>query len=168
MLLFSFLVAGSFSFGKSIAGEIDPITLTAARFALASALLAAVLVITGRLRKPHFRQPLRFIVLGGLFAIYFVLMFYALRLTTSLSTSVIFTTMPFAAAVLDRLIFKRANTTLVWFALTLGAVGALWVVFEGSWTSLRSFSIGLGELLFFIGTLAHAAYAVLVTNINVS
>lgn len=166
MLLFSFLVAGSFSFGKIVAADIDPIALTAARFALASVLLATVLAMTGRLHKAHYRQPQRFFVLGGLFAIYFVLMFQALRLTSSLSTSVIFTTMPLVAAALDRAFFKRASPALVWVALLIGATGAMWVVFEGSWEAFTSFSIGYGELLFFIGTLSHAAYAVLVPRLR--
>ena len=166
MLLFSVLIAGSFSFGKLIADDIDPIALTAMRFLVAALALGVIMVATGRLRWSDYRKPWRFFVLGGLFAAYFVLMFFALRLSSSLSLAVIFTTMPLAAAAIDRMFFRQSSSATVWGALMIGAVGALWVVFEGSWAAFLSFSIGLGEILFFIGTLSHAAYAVLIPRLR--
>lgn len=166
MLLFSVLIAGSFSFGRLIAGDIDPIALTAMRFLLAAVVLGAILIFTGKLRLSDYRKPWRFFVLGGLFGAYFVLMFFALRLSSSLSLSVIFTLMPLIAATIDRLFFRRASSATVWVALMIGAVGAFWVVFEGSWQALMTFSVGMGEILFFIATFAHAAYAVLIPRMR--
>ena len=166
MLLFSLIVAGSFSFGRIIARDIDPFALTAARFVLAAGLLGIVLALTGRIRLADHRQPWRYFILGGLFLFYFVLMFEALKTATSVSTSAIFTTMPLAAAVLDQALFRRASSGLVWAALLVGAAGALWVVFRGSWSTFTSFSVGRGELIFFVGTLLHAAYAVLVPRLR--
>lgn len=166
MLLFSVLVAGSFSFGKLVAPEIDPIVLTTVRFAFASVLLAAVLAATGRIRISDHRQPWRYFVLAGLFLLYFVLMFEALRTASPVSTAAIFTTMPLIAAILDRTIFGRGSSATVWVALLIGACGAVWVVFRGSWAALTSFDVGIGEILFFVGTISHAAYAVLIPRLR--
>mgnify|MGYP007046357708 CR=1 FL=1 len=54
MLLFSLIVAGSFSFGKTIANDIDPVVLTALRFVLASLILAVVLTLSGRISDDVF------------------------------------------------------------------------------------------------------------------
>ena len=166
MLLFSLLVAGSFSFGKTIAADIDPVALTAVRFALATIVLAAALVAIGRFRWADYRQPWRYFVLGGLFLIYFVLMFEALKTASAISTAAIFTTMPLAAAAMDRAFFRRGSPLIVWAALIVGAIGALWVIFRGSWAAFAAFDVGYGELLFFAGTLSHAAYAVLVPRLR--
>lgn len=166
MLLFSLLVAGSFSFGKQIASDIDPVALTSMRFALSAVILAAILAVTGQFRLAHFRQPLRFVFLGGAFVIYFVFMFEALKTATPVSTSAVFTTLPLLAALLDRAISGRKSRSLVWAALLLGAAGALWVVFRGSLSNLLGMNIGRGELIFFAGTVAHALYAVMVPKLR--
>lgn len=166
MLLFSLLVAGSFSFGKTIANDIDPVALTAVRFALSAIILAVVLAAMGQFKLKHFRQPLRFGFLGGAFVIYFVFMFEALKTATPVSTSAIFTAMPLLAAVLDRIITGRHSRGLVWTALLLGAAGALWVIFRGSLTDLLTMNVGKGEVIFFAGTIAHATYAVMVPRLR--
>jgi len=166
MLLFSLIVAGSFSFGKTIANDIDPVVLTALRFVLASLILAVVLMLSGRMHFAHHRQPWRYGILGGLFLLYFVLMFEALKTASPVSIAAIFTMMPLAAAMLDRCVFRRHTAWLVWTALLIGAAGALWVVFDGSWAAFVTLSIGYGEVLFFIGTMLHAIYAVLLPRLR--
>lgn len=166
MLLFSMIVAGSFSFGKLIAFDVHPGVLTTLRFGGAAMVLAVAFIVTGRFRATHYRAPWRFAVLGGCFALFFVLMFFALRLTSSLSTAAIFTIMPLAAAILDRVLFGRGSRAMVWLGLTLGALGALWVVFDASPAAAMRLSLGRGEILFFCGMLAHALYVVLVPRLR--
>jgi drug/metabolite transporter (DMT)-like permease len=166
MLLFSLIVAGSNSFGKLIAHEIDPAVLTAVRFLLAAVLLGAVLAATGRLKPAHYRAAWRYLPLGGAYAAFFVLMFEALKTTNPVSTAAIFTLMPFIAALLARLLSRTRNSGFVWGALWLGATGALWVVFGGSLSALLALDLGRGEFLFLIGTASHAAYAVLVPKLR--
>ena len=88
-------------------------------------------------------------------------MFEALELATPLSTSNIFTLMPFIAICLDRIFFaKRAGWPLL-LSLLLGTWGALIVVFKGELSNLLALSLERGEALFFLGTAAHALYAVM-------
>lgn len=166
MLLFSLLVAGSFSLGKLIASDVDPVAITTFRFVLAALLMAVALAASGRPKLENYREPWRYFVLGGLFLAYFVLMFEALKTASPVSTAAVFTTMPLAAAAMDRAFFGRGSPLTVWSALLVGACGALWVIFRGSWDALVSLDIGYGEFLFFVGVLLHAAYAVLIPRLG--
>ena len=77
MLLFSALVAGSFSLGARMAREIDPGVLVLLRFGLAALLMVAILrASTGRWPTVP-RAPWRFVVLGGFFGFYFIMMVLA-------------------------------------------------------------------------------------------
>jgi len=166
MLLFSLLVAGSNSFGKLIANDIDPAALTAIRFALAAVLLFSGLLAMGRFQLQHYRAPWRYLPLGAAYATFFVLMFEALKITGPVSTAAIFTLMPFMAALMGWAVSGKQGSRLVWSALTIGAMGALWVVFRGSPAALFRFELGRSKVLFMIGTAAHAAYAVLVPHLR--
>ncbi len=52
------------------------------------------------------------------------------------------------------------------FALTVGAFGALWVIFRADWKSFQAFEIGIGELIYFCGCAAHAVYTPMVRKLN--
>lgn len=93
-------------------------------------------------------------------------MFHALQITDPVSTAAIFTMMPFFAALMGWAAFRQRNTPLVWGALALGAIGALWVVFGGSLAAMLRLQLGRGEMLFMIGTASHAAYAVMVPRLR--
>jgi drug/metabolite transporter (DMT)-like permease len=166
MMTFSLLVAGSFSFGKLIAPKIDPVSLTAARFFFGALLLFLALLATKRFHFSHYQKPWRFFVLGAIFVIYFITMFEALKTVSAISTSAIFTLMPFLAGAMDFAVSRRRMSGFIWAGLSIGAVGALWVIFKGSFAAFWALNLGLGEFLFFFGVSAHAAYAVLVPKLR--
>ncbi|MGB3248444.1 MAG: EamA family transporter, partial [Tabrizicola sp.] len=51
-------------------------------------------------------------------------------------------------------------------ALGIGGVGALWVIFRADLAALKAMAIGRGEVIYFVGCVAHAAYAPLVRRFN--
>ncbi|MFV0514077.1 MAG: DMT family transporter [Jhaorihella sp.] len=158
MLLFSALVAGSFSLGALVANEIAPIALTALRFALGAVVMAAFALATTGLPRGAFASPWRYPVLGGLYAVYFVLMFEGLKTASPVSTSAVFTLTPVIAAVSGWFLLRQVTTPRMALALAIGAVGALWVIFRADWAALRAFDIGRGEIVYFWGCIAHAVY----------
>ncbi|GAA0284647.1 DMT family transporter [Rhodovulum strictum] len=166
MLVFSGLVAGSFSFGKLIANDIDPAALTALRFAIAGALIGAAAALGPGLAAHAFRAPWRFLILGGLFGAYFVLMFEALKTADPVATAAIFTLTPVMAAGFGWLFLRQLTTGRMALALAVGAAGALWVIFRGDPAALIAFDLGRGEAVFFVAALAHAAYTPLVRRFN--
>lgn len=157
MLAFSALVAFSFTFGKIIADDIDPTVLTAIRFVIALAAMGGVALFVKVNLGQMIRDLWRWIVIGACMAAYFNLMFVALRYTTSLATSAVFTLTPLIAAAFGAVLIKTpvGRTTLL--ALVIGAIGAIWVIFRGNMELMLAFGIGKGEAIFLLGAIAHAA-----------
>jgi len=166
MLAFSALVAGSFSLGALVANDIAPQAITAARFALATLVMGMVVGLQGSFRRSHFAAPWRFFVLGGLFTIYFVLMFEGLKTANPVSAAAVFTFMPLMSAVFGYLLLRQITTKRMALALGIAACGALWVIFRGDPAALLAMDIGRGEMLYFVGCIAHALYTPMVRHLN--
>ena len=88
-------------------------------------------------------------------------MFVALKYTTTVSTAAIFTLLPLFAALLERLFLKKSSPVIIWAALILSGMGALWIIFEGSINGLLQFRFEEGEAIFLHGTICHASYAII-------
>lgn len=166
MLLFSILVAGSFSFGGLISNLVAPTAINALRFFIAAIVLGAYLFLNRNIGRKDFLkltyQPWRFAILGGSFGIYFVLMFESLKTTSAISASTIYTLVPIMSAILSYFILKQIATKRITLALFIAACGALWVIFDADINKLLEFNLGRGEIIFFIGCIAHALYIPLV------
>lgn len=113
MLAFSALVAGSFSLGAMAAPLIDPAALTVPRFALAGALVGAAAVASGKIDRKALAAPWRYVVLGGLLAIYFVLMFEGLKTAAPVSAAAVFTLTPLMAAGFGWVVLRQ-KVTAAW------------------------------------------------------
>lgn len=166
MLVFSALVAGSFSLGARVAPVIDPMALTWARFWAAAALIAGIIAVAGLWRREHLRAPWRHLILGGLFAFYFVTMFSALEVANPVALSAVFTLTPLMSAGFGWILLRQRTTPRMALALSLAAAGAVWVIFDADWAALLALRPGPGEAIFFIGCIAHAAYAPLVPKLR--
>jgi drug/metabolite transporter (DMT)-like permease len=166
MILFAALVAGSFSFGAMAAPHIGPAALNVVRFALGSTLLgfAALVLLKGRVPAP--KAGWRYLVLGGLMAVFFILMFTALRISDPVSTGAVFTLMPLMAAGFGYLFLRQVPRPVTMASLLVAGVGAVWVIFKGDLDALLSFRLGRGEIIFVFGVACHAAYAPLVRKFN--
>ena len=167
MLAFSAIVAGSFSLGALIANEVAPIALMAVRFLLAAVALGVVVQMTIGFRGHGAARGLwRYLVLGGLYATYFVLMFEALKTAEPVSTSAIFTLTPLIAGLFGFLLLRQVMTSRMALALSVGAIGALWVIFRADLQALLRFEVGRGEVIYFFGMVAHAVYTPMVARLN--
>ena len=166
MLVFSALVAGSFSLGTMVANEIAPAAINAARFALAAMIIGLAAIMTTGFPASAARAPWRYLMLGGLFAAYFVLMFEGLKTAPPVSAAAVFTLTPIMAAGFGWLLLRQILTPRMALALSIGAVGALWVIFRADLQALKQFRIGRGEVIYFWGCAAHALYTPLVRKLN--
>jgi drug/metabolite transporter (DMT)-like permease len=165
-LLFSVLIAGSFSIGHLAAPHIGAAALSALRFAIAFTLMFGLLLVLrgGQVSPPS--RPWRYAILGGLMGIYFVTMFVALKITAPVTTGAMFTLIPLMSAGFGLLLLGQRTGPLVLASLVIAAAGALWVIFRADLGALASLAIGRGEAIFFFGCAAHAAYAPLVRRLN--
>lgn len=166
MLLFSMLVAGSFSLGAIAAPSIDPELVTFLRFAIAAVILGSLCALRGELKRGCFTSVWRYAVLGTVFATYFVLMFEGLKSAPPVSAAAVFTLTPIVTAVASFVILRQITTLRIASALLIGAVGALWVIFNADWNAFAAFRIGKGEVIYFWGCVCHAIYIPLVRLLN--
>lgn len=166
MLVFSALVAGSFSLGAAAAPFVSPAALTVARFALAGALVGLVAVLTVGVPRKAWQAPWRYGILGGLLACYFLLMFWGLQTAEAVPTAAVFTLTPVMAAGFGWLLLGQITTRRMAVALAIGAAGAVWVIFRGDPGALARFEVGRGEVIYFFGCIAHAIYAPMVRKLN--
>jgi len=166
MLAFSGLVAGSFALGVKVANDVTPAAFTLIRFVIAVSILATVLLIKTEFTKKVFKAPWRFFVLGGCIAIYFVLMFEGLKIASSVSLAAVFTFAPLLSGLFGYILVRQKMSLSIFTALIIGAIGALWVVFEGNFQRLIMLEFGLGEMIFFCGVVFHALYTPLSRKLN--
>ncbi len=166
MLAFSALVGGSFSLGAMAAPLIAPAALNAVRFVIAGAVIGAAAALATGLPARAARAPWRYLVLGGLFAGYFVLMFYGLRTAAPVSAAAVFTLTPVISAGFGWLLLRQPTTPRMAAALALGAFGALWVIFRGNLQAALAFHIGRGEAIYGAGCVLHALYTPMVRKLN--
>ncbi|MGO4908527.1 DMT family transporter [Pseudorhodobacter sp. W20_MBD10_FR17] len=166
MLAFSALVAGSFSLGSMAAPFVDPAALTTLRFVFAAILVGTAALATTGFKRSALAAPWRYLVLGGLLAVYFVLMFEGLKTAAPVSTAAVFTLTPLLAAGFGWLVLRQITTPRMALALSIGAAGAAWVIFRADWQALMGFHIGRGEMIYFWGCVSHALYTPMVRKLN--
>jgi drug/metabolite transporter (DMT)-like permease len=166
MLLFSALVAGSFALGSRVANDISPAALNAVRFWIAAAVIGGAALATTGLPRSAFRAPWRYAVLGMLFSVYFVLMFEGLKTAAPVSAAAVFTLTPVIAAFFGWVLLRQITTPRMALALTVGAAGALWVIFRADLSALLAFEVGRGEMIYFVGCVSHALYTPMVRKLN--
>ncbi len=167
MLAFSVLIAGSFSLGARVANLIDPVAITALRFVLASVAVAVFAQVAGPgLPRRAFAAPWRYLVLGGLYAIYFVLMFEGLKTALPVPAAAVFALTPLMAAGFGWLVLRQITGPRMAFALAMGGIGSLWVIFRGDLSALARMEFGRGEAIYLVGCAAHALYTPMVRRLN--
>ncbi len=166
MFAFALLVAGSFSLGGLIANDIAPTVLIFLRFALGACIMAALVLATQGRAALRLAAPWRFLLLGAIFASYFLAMFEALKTAAPVSLAAVFTLTPLMTALLSRPILGQRTRAQVWLALLIGGVGAVWVIFRADLSALMAFQLGRGELLFLAGSFLHALYVPLLRRMN--
>ena len=166
MLTFSAAVAGSFALGSRAANDIDPLVMTAARFWVASAVLAILATVVGGWDRRVWAAPWRFGLLAALMGGYFVSMFEGLKTAPPVSTSAVFTLTPIMAAGFGWLLLRQRLTGRMMLALLIGGIGALWVIFRADLAALLAFDVGRGEFIFFWGCMAHALYTPMVARLK--
>ncbi len=170
MLLFSLLVSLSFVLGVLVANDINPIAITSARFILAAIVISAIIFLTKKVSSHEvwvlFRNPKNYLILGSLISVYFIAMFEGLKTSEAISMSAVFTLTPLLTGVTSHLLGYQLLNRKVLFAVIVGAIGSLWIIFEGDFQNLIGLNIGKGEIIFFLGCCGHSLYAVFIPVLN--
>jgi len=125
-----------------------------------------VVFATTGVTRQDFAAPWRYVLMGGLLGFYFVMMFEGLKTASPVSASVVFTLAPVISAFSGYVLLRQITTKRMALALVVGAVGALWVIFDANLMALMTFEVGRGEMIYFWGVVAHAIYTPVVRRLN--
>ncbi|HEV7248900.1 MAG TPA: DMT family transporter [Shinella sp.] len=166
MLLFAVLIAGSFSFGGLAARYMEAEPLTLWRYMLTIVVMAALAFGVFKMPAVWPKEVWRFVLLGGLIAIYMLTMFTALEFTSPIATGAVFTLMPLLSAGFALPVLGQKTRPGVLAGLLIAAAGAIWVIFRGNIDAILAFDIGTGEMIFFAGVICHALYVPLIRRFD--
>jgi drug/metabolite transporter (DMT)-like permease len=161
MVVAACLVSTSFTVGAAITRHLDPVLLTLIRFVLAALLFAPLVALRYGLSF-SFSLLLRCSLISGCLVIFFCCMFWALRYTSALNTSVIFALVPSISGGYALLLNKERLGRAHLLALACGLVGTVWVIFRGDPAQLLAMQWNRGDLIFFTGCCAMGLYTPLI------
>ena len=166
MLIASIIVSSSFTVGEAITHGLEPSVLLLVRYVVAVVCLAPVLVMNHGFSLPSARQLRGYSLISASTVGFFWCMFESLRYTNALNTSVIFTLVPGISGIYSAIFLQeRLGRGRLW-ALFIGMVGALWVIFRGDLNRLLGLDVNHGDLLFLAGCFIMAAYTPLVKRLH--
>ncbi len=165
MVLCAALVSTSFTVGAAITNGLDPAVLTLVRFAVATCLLGPYVALRFGLQ---FSWSLfsRSALISLCLVTFFFCMFLALRFTSALNTSVIFTLVPSISGIYAVVLVGERLAGRRLAALAVGMVGAVWVIFRGDMGLLLAMAWNRGDLIFLAGCLAMGLYTPLVRMLH--
>ena len=165
-LLATLMVSTSFPVGKEITHALEPGVLMLLRFALAAAIMGVFVHFRYGLAWPGWRALLRYAAIALTVVVFFWCMFEALRHTSALNTSALFTTVPMLSAVFAYFIAgeRLGRTRLA--ALAVGLVGALWIIFRGDPGRLLGLDVNKGDWIFLAGCTVFGLYGVFIKRFH--
>jgi len=166
LIFFSIFVAGNYSLGSMAAPYMDATALMALRFVFAGILMGAIVMVRRPVAFAQVTGYWRYLLLGTVFAVYFVSLFEALKTSSAVTIGAMFTLVPFFTAGFAFFLIQQKTTAYVLGLLSIAAIGAVWVIFRGDPAQLMAFELGRGEKIFFIGVIAHALYVPLLRKLD--
>ncbi len=159
MILYSVIIAGSFPVAAAITSGVDSFVLTFWRFLSATLIFALMMPFSAGWRIPGLLDLKRYAIVGISYGLFFILMFQALKETTPLNTSTIYTMLPLLVMLLGTLVGEPLRMRQL-AVLALSMAAALWVIFRGDIQNLVKLKISSGDVLFFAGTVSLAVYVI--------
>lgn len=158
LVVYSILIATSFPVGEAVSQIMSPIVLTCLRFAVAALIFLGIVVARREFRVPSRELLLKSGILALSMAVFMSLMFVALQTASALNTGAIFTLSPLFSLIIGFFLSRVGTTALQLAALLIGAIGAVWIVFDGNLDLMLAFRLGRGEQLFLLGTICFSFF----------
>jgi len=166
LLLWVSLMASSFVVSADLIPYANSITSTGLRFILASIMMIPLVVI--QVKQSNYRPMagrkvyLHYGLISLFLVLFFVGLFEALKTTTAMRTSVIYTLVPLISIVLTFVLLKTkiSRTKLVGFAL--GTIGAIWVLLAFNKDNVDFFNFYKGDCIFVLACISLSVHVVLV------
>lgn len=162
VLLFTLLISLSFPIGSALTAALDPLVVTWVRYLLAALCFVVWLAGQRKLVLPSWRDLGRYTLICLPALCYFVAMFVALKETSALDASALYTTVPLISALAGMVILRRPISLWTGLVLVGGMVAAALIIFRGDLGQLASLSLTPSNRLYLLGCVAMALNPILV------
>lgn len=166
MLGFTIFLGGSFIASANISNSLSPMIITWLRYAIASLLFIPLLKYQGLLKLPGYRDLGRYTLVSLPPLLYFICMIFALQKTSALDSSALYTIVPLMSAIMSLILLRIRSSALVIFALLLGMLGALLIIFKGDLAKVMQLSFTPSNWLFLLGCLGMALNPIAVKKLH--
>lgn len=165
MVLAILLAASSFPVAKFITHAMPAPAMMCIRFLLAASFFAPFVFIKNGWHFPSPKRLLGYVILSVPLVGFFWGMFESLRYTSVMNTGALYTSVPAVTALYAFFINKETTTKRRALGLSVGTIGALWIVFKGDINSLLTLNLNKGDALFLLGCLFMGLYNPLVKRL---
>lgn len=156
--------AGNFIVGRSVRGDIPPLTLSFDRWVLASLVLLpltyAILRREWRLYW-QYRQRILIASVTGV-AAFNSFIYVGLQSTTASNALILNSFIPLLISLFGSLFFKLRLKRTQWLGMTVSFTGVLFILSRGDWQILRSLSFHHGDLVIFVAMVSWAIYTLVI------
>lgn len=147
---------------KWLLAEWSPVTITAVRYFLFSAILFVIVWRQeGKRLLPHGIVWCSLLLMGLGLMLNNVLQITGIGLTTVSSATLLSATGPANTALLAALFLRERLSVLSWAGIVISFIGTLAVISDGDLSMVRQLEFRLGDILCFFGQLAWTLYSLL-------
>jgi len=159
--------AGNWVVGRAVRGVMPPVALTFWRWSIAALLLAPFVLPRLRGKWPVLRQHWRVLVILGFtgVALFQFLIYFGLRLTTSVNGMLMNSAMPLFILLIAWLVDRDTVTPRQLAGMIVSFTGILVILNHGEVATLRHFSFNPGDLLILMGMPVWGIYSVTVRRV---
>jgi len=164
--LATIFVAGSAIACKLVTDSMHPLPLTLLRFIIAFVTLAPFVLMKHSFRIQVRRALPRSLVISFFYSFFFVLMFDALRYTSTLNVSSIGTLSPLITALFSIVLFNIRIGLKKLLVYLIAVLGTLLVVFDGNFNAIIHISLNHGDMVFFIATMLISCYYIALKKLH--
>lgn len=149
LLIWVSLMASSFIVSEDLLPYANSIVSTALRFLIAAILMLPLLIING-FKWDTLEVYSRYFVISIFLVAFFVGLFEALKTTTALRASLIYTLVPLISVILSFIVFNNITPWFKLFGFVVGSIGAATILLATNAESVNLSNWNFGDGLFLI------------------
>jgi drug/metabolite transporter (DMT)-like permease len=166
LLLWVSLMASSFVVSADLIPYANSIASTGLRFFLASMMMIPIVMANNKSAHSKFKGSrdvyVQYSFISLFLVLFFVGLFEALKTTTAMRTSVIYTLVPLLSVFLTYFWLKLETSKTKLIGFLLGTIGAVWVLLAFNKSDASLFTWSIGDGIFLVACLSLSVHVVLV------
>ncbi|MBY7787155.1 DMT family transporter [Vibrio fluvialis] len=156
--------AGNFIVGRSVRGDIPPLTLSFDRWLIASLVLLPFTYKTLHREWRLYWQYRTRIVIASItgVAAFNSFIYLGLQTTTASNALILNSFIPLLIMLFGSLFFKLTLSAKQWLGMSISFVGVLSIISRGEWSVLTSLSFNQGDMIVFLAMVSWAIYTLVI------